>query len=67
MEERQTPEEPMPREGRKDETTKRGRLKNGSEVPREIGINERAINRVNGLKHAILPQRHFQGDGLLTG
>lgn len=37
--------------------TKREQVKNGSEVPREMGINERAINRVNGRKHAIL--RHF--------
>lgn len=36
---------------------KRERVKNGSEVPREMGINERAINRVNGRRHAIL--RHF--------
>lgn len=44
-----------------------GDFENGSEVPREMGINERAINRVNGRRHAILPRRRFQGDGLLTG
>jgi len=42
-------------------------FENGSDVPREMGINERAINRVNGRRHAILPRRRFQGDGLLTG
>lgn len=46
-------------------TAKHERFKNGSEVPREMGINERAINRVNRRMHAI--PRHFQGDGLLTG
>lgn len=44
-----------------------GDFENGSETPREMGINERAINRVNGRRHAILPRRRFQGDGLLTG
>lgn len=44
-----------------------GDFENGSEMPREMGINERAINRVNGRRHAILPRRRFQGDGLLTG
>lgn len=59
--------------GTNDATSRKGQwqnaddFENGSDVPREMGINERAINRVNGRRHAILPRRRFQGDGLLTG